>query len=64
MAIGITEALILLVAWVVPGVALFFLIYWAVRLAIRHERRQVPSLREATHQERQSRGIENAPDGL
>ncbi len=36
--------LYLLVAWAVPAVVLFFLIYWAVRLAIRHEARRNSSL--------------------
>lgn len=44
--------LLLLVVWVVPAVALFFLIYWAVRLAIRHERRRNSSLHERVTAER------------
>jgi hypothetical protein len=40
----------LLVIWVVPAVVLFFLIYWAVRLAIRHEaRRDAESGRSRMH---------------
>ncbi len=53
-AVGPAEALILLVIWVVPAVVLFFLIYWAVRLAIRHERRRVPSLHERVTAEREA----------
>lgn len=55
MAIGMAEALFVLVAWVVPAVAVFFLIYWAIRLAIRHERRRVPSPREIAEQGRRER---------
>ncbi|MER6008308.1 hypothetical protein ABT120_57935 [Nonomuraea angiospora] len=53
-AVGPAEALILLVIWVVPAVVLFFLIYWAVRLAIRHEGRRVPSLHERVTAEREA----------
>ncbi|MEV4362186.1 hypothetical protein [Nonomuraea sp. NPDC049625] len=53
-AVGSAEALILLVIWVVPAVVLFFLIYWAVRLAIRHEGRRVPSLHERVTAEREA----------
>ncbi|MDA0632679.1 hypothetical protein OUY22_04555 [Nonomuraea sp. MCN248] len=41
------EGLFLLVLWIVPVVLSFFLIYWAVRLAIRHEKQWVPTTREA-----------------
>ncbi|MFF4776974.1 hypothetical protein ACFY05_29330 [Microtetraspora fusca] len=30
----------------VPAVVLFFVIYWSVRLAIRHEKRRKPSTRD------------------
>ncbi|WP_327043540.1 hypothetical protein OG320_17195 [Microbispora sp. NBC_01189] len=72
--IGTAEALLLLVLWVVPAVVLFFLIYWAVRLGIRHEGRRVPSLhkrvtaeREAQRREwaeREARRNAEAPDEL
>jgi hypothetical protein len=52
MAVGFTEILFLLVIWVVPAVLLFFFLYWAIRLAIRHEKRRVPSPREILDQER------------
>ncbi|MFB4273130.1 hypothetical protein [Nonomuraea sp. GTA35] len=40
MNMGAAEALTVLVFWVIPAVVLFFVIYWAVRLAIRHEGRR------------------------
>ncbi|MEV0597588.1 hypothetical protein [Nonomuraea cavernae] len=52
MTIGFTEILLLLVIWAVPAVLLFFFIYWAIRLAIRHEKRRVPSPQEILWQER------------
>jgi hypothetical protein len=55
MAIGFTEILFLLVIWAVPAVLLFFLLYWAIRLAIRHEKRRVMSPREFLGQERRER---------
>ncbi|MFD9948230.1 hypothetical protein ACFWYW_20170 [Nonomuraea sp. NPDC059023] len=27
-----------LTSWIIPAIALFLIVYWAVRLAIRHER--------------------------
>ncbi|MFI6921679.1 hypothetical protein ACIBIZ_17150 [Nonomuraea spiralis] len=54
LAIGPAEALVLLMIWVVPAVVLFFLIYWAVRLAIRHERQRMPSLHERVTTEREA----------
>ncbi|WP_345338521.1 hypothetical protein [Planotetraspora kaengkrachanensis] len=44
--LGLAEIVIVLVVWVVPAVAFFFLIYWAIRLAIRHEGRRAMSVRE------------------
>ncbi|GAA4591634.1 hypothetical protein GCM10023194_51420 [Planotetraspora phitsanulokensis] len=44
--LGLPEILFVLVAWVVPAVAFFFLIYWAVRLAIRHEGNRALNARE------------------
>lgn len=38
-----SEILLVLAVWCVPAVLLFFLIYWAIRLAIRHEKRRMPS---------------------
>ncbi|MDP9864516.1 MULTISPECIES: hypothetical protein [Streptosporangium] len=55
MAIGLTEILLLLVIWGVPAVLLFFFLYWAIRLAIRHEKRRVPGPREILDQERRER---------
>ncbi|MFD8528953.1 hypothetical protein ACFV0L_16190 [Streptosporangium canum] len=55
MVIGFTEILFLLVVWAVPAVLLFFLLYWAIRLAIRHEKRRVMSPREFLDQERRER---------
>ncbi|MGW0809126.1 hypothetical protein [Nonomuraea sp. NPDC002799] len=54
MAIGFTDIL-LLATWAVPAVLAFFLLYWAIRLAIRHERRRVPSPQEILTQERRER---------
>ncbi|MEU9885531.1 hypothetical protein [Sphaerisporangium sp. NPDC051011] len=53
--IGLTEIVLVLVLWGVPAVLLFFFIYWAIRLAIRHEKRRVPTLREIADQERRER---------
>jgi hypothetical protein len=50
MNIAIAEVLFVLVAWVVPAVIVFFIIYWAIRLAIRHEMRRAPSPPAATDQ--------------
>lgn len=55
MTIGFTEILFLLVIWAVPAVLVFFFLYWAIRLAIRHEKRRVPSPREIQTQERRER---------
>jgi hypothetical protein len=38
-----SEILLVLAVWCIPAVLLFFLIYWAIRLAIRHEKRRMPS---------------------
>lgn len=40
------EFLLLALAWAVPVILLFFVVYWAVRLAIRHESRRRPSRRD------------------
>ncbi|WP_030921510.1 hypothetical protein [Streptosporangium amethystogenes] len=55
MEIGFTEILFLLVIWAIPAVLVFFFLYWAIRLAIRHEKRQVPSPQEILTQERRER---------
>lgn len=55
MTMGFAEFLFVLVIWVVPAVLLFFLLYWTIRLAIRHEKRRVPSSREAADQKRRER---------
>ncbi|WP_405142487.1 hypothetical protein OG589_34730 [Sphaerisporangium sp. NBC_01403] len=47
--------LVVLVLWGIPAVLLFFFIYWAIRLAIRHENRRVPTPREIADQERRER---------
>jgi hypothetical protein len=49
------DGLLLLVAWTVPAVVLFFVIYWAVRLAIRDERRRAETPREARPRRRKTR---------
>ncbi|MDX3103821.1 hypothetical protein ACIBO5_21840 [Nonomuraea angiospora] len=51
LAMGAAEALILAV-WAVLAMAFFFLIYWAIRLAIRHERRR--TLAEVADQEQRN----------
>jgi hypothetical protein len=61
------QGLFLVVSWIGPVVMLFFVIYWAVRLAIRHEKRWVPAPREAEAQRRRARrrpeeGLGNRPD--
>ncbi len=55
MASGLAEILYLLVTWVVPAVLVFFFLYWAIRLAIRHEQRRVPSPQEILTQKRRER---------
>ncbi|GAA2213461.1 hypothetical protein GCM10009850_089240 [Nonomuraea monospora] len=40
MGMGMAEGLLLVVWGIVPAVLLFFIVYWAVRLAIRDERRR------------------------
>jgi hypothetical protein len=42
MAVEIANLLVLLLTAIVPIVIGFFIIYWAVRLAIRHERNREP----------------------
>ncbi|GAB2938517.1 hypothetical protein ACFMQL_16270 [Nonomuraea fastidiosa] len=39
MNIGLPELIMMLVWWVIPGVIGLILVYWTVRMAIRHERR-------------------------
>ncbi len=72
--VGPAEVLLLLVIWVVLVAAFFFFIYWSVRLAIRHERRRIPSLHERVTAERaaqrrewaerEARRNAESPDGL
>ena len=64
MPIGFIEILFLLVIWVVPAVLVFFFLYWAIRLAIRHEKRRVLSPREILDQERRERMAAEGADHL
>jgi hypothetical protein len=43
MGIGFTEILLVLIIWAVPAALLFFFLYWTIRLAIRHEKRRLPT---------------------
>lgn len=49
------EVFFLLLNWAIPAILLFFLIYWAVRLAIRHEKLSQPSPRELEDRARHER---------
>ncbi|HLU75494.1 MAG TPA: hypothetical protein VKZ82_25190 [Nonomuraea sp.] len=43
MSIGLPEILFVLIMWVVPAALVFFCLYWTIRLAIRHEKRRLPT---------------------
>ncbi|WP_327108664.1 hypothetical protein [Nonomuraea glycinis] len=55
MGIGFIEILLVLIIWAVPAALLFFFLYWTIRLAIRHEKRRLPTPREIADQERRER---------
>jgi hypothetical protein len=55
MTIGFTGILFVLMTWATPAALLFFILYWAIRLAIRHEKRRVPGPREIADQKRRER---------
>ncbi|WP_268960038.1 hypothetical protein [Nonomuraea montanisoli] len=40
MAIGLPEIMILAM-WAIPPALFFFILYWVIRLAIRHEKRRL-----------------------
>ncbi|GGQ24481.1 hypothetical protein [Streptosporangium pseudovulgare] len=50
--LGMKDGLVVLVSWVLSAALLFVIVYWAVRLAIRHERRREPTLHERVTAER------------
>ncbi|MGC5009164.1 hypothetical protein ACLQ2R_00210 [Streptosporangium sp. DT93] len=64
MEIGFIGIFLLLVMWVVPAVLVFFFLYWAIRLAIRHEKRRVLSPQEILTQERRERMAAERADHL
>lgn len=53
-----TEVLVVLAGWAIPAAVFFFIVYWVVRLAIRHERRRVPTLHERVTAERAAQRLE------
>ncbi|MFF0312893.1 hypothetical protein ACFYSC_36185 [Streptosporangium sp. NPDC004379] len=55
MEIGFTGILLLLMMWAIPVLLFFIALYWAIRLAIRHEKRRVPTPQEILAQERRER---------
>ncbi|GIH77003.1 hypothetical protein Plo01_34320 [Planobispora longispora] len=53
--VDILLVLMVWAVWVVLAALLFFFLYWTIRLAIRHEKRRLPTPREIADQERRER---------